>query len=183
MPRRFLLAFSVLAVTATRALSACDPHEPARASLVNELPAQGTESYTIEKAWYRTTLFFRPVRPGEVSETSSVGFGREHAYFVLAIGEPPRRIVAATSREVETSVGEQATIVVNLQTIRSECVGAKLSEADWKFIRERIFPGDEIDGFGTACPQPAPSDGGAEGGDDAPQSVPDGGGVQDAARG
>lgn len=177
--RRFFVVSSMLVGAAASTFAACDPNEPARMTIANELPAEGAEAFTIEKAWYRTTLFFRPIAPGETSETSSVGFGKEAAYFVLAIGEPPQRYLAVSTGEIETSVGEQARFVVNASTIRSTCVGApRMTEAEWHFIRDRIFPGDDVQDFGAACfVPPPPYDGGAEGGDeggsDAGSDAPD----------
>lgn len=164
--RRLFVLSSLSCLALAGGLAACDPTDPARATIVNELPAEGAEAYTIEKAWYRTTLFFRPVKPGESSESASVGFGKETAYFVLAIGEPAQRYLAVSTNEIETSVGEQARIVVNASTIRSTCLGTpRMSEAEWNFARERIFPGDEIQDFGAPCyVPPPPGDGGVEAG-------------------
>jgi hypothetical protein len=169
MMRRFLVLGSLAAAASlgtASAFTACDPNDPARALVVNDLPAEGPESFTVEKAWYRTTLFFRPVKPGEGSEMPSVGYGREHAYFILSAGDPAKRFLAMSTAEIEVAVGEQSRIIVNASTIRSTCVGAtRLGEADWNFIHERIFPGDEVEAFGASCVIPSGADGGAEGGE------------------
>lgn len=167
--RRSFVATALLALglagAGITAFGACGPNEPARVTIVNELPAEGAEAFTVEKAWYRTTSFYRPVKPGETSESSSVGFGKETAYFVLAIGEPPQRYLAMSTNEIETEVGEQARIVVNASTIRSTCLGTpRMSEADWSFVRERIFPSDEIQAFSAPCFVPPAGDAGADAG-------------------
>lgn len=166
--RKVFVASSLLFALVAGSIAACDPAEPARVTIANELPAEGAEAFTIDKAWYRTTLFVRPVAPGEASESASIGFGKETAYFVLTIGDPPQRYLAMSTNEIETSQGEQARIVVNASTIRSTCIGApRMTEAEYKFIRERIFPGEEVQELGAACfvpPPPGAADGGSEGG-------------------
>ncbi len=159
---RRLLALSAIALLAALAF-ACDPHEPARATIMNQLPAEGAASFTVDKTWFRTTLFFRPVKPGESTEAATVGFGRESAYFVLSLGDPAKRIFAISTREVEIAAGEQGSISVNPQSIRSACVGEKLGKDEWNFMRERIFPNEDVLDFDAPCPTPAPvRDGGAD---------------------
>jgi hypothetical protein len=163
---RFLVLptlFLVLPTLSLLAFTACDPTEPARATVVNGLPSEGAEAFTIDRAWYRTTLFFRPLKPGESSEAQSVGFGKESAYFVLSIGDPPRRFLAMSENELETAVGEQVRIEVRASNLRSTCIGTpRMSAADWQFTRERIFPGDQVEAFDAPCTGSPNQDGGVE---------------------
>lgn len=126
-----------LALLLPFALLGCEP-DPTEASVVNDLPAA-----TLEKVWFRTTLFAQPLETGQSSEPLRVGTGEEHAYALVRIGS--HAFVARTNDPVRAEAGEPVRIVFSPATSRSICFGdPKLTGADETFITSRVFPGDEV---------------------------------------
>jgi hypothetical protein len=127
-------------------LFACD-NAPAEAVVVN-----GHADMTLEKVWFRTTMFFRPIGPGSSSEALRVGTGVEHAYAVIRLGEDDldagtkaKRFVARTREPVDSQPSETVKIVFSPTATRSPC-----TKEEWDFITTRIFPTEAIEPF-EAC--------------------------------
>jgi hypothetical protein len=128
-------------------LSACN-NEPTEASVVNDLPG-----VTIEKVWFRTTLFTEVIETGHASGTLRVGAGTEPAYAIVRING--HAFVARTNDPVDAPAAEQTSIVFSPTTARSLCFGEpRLDAEDQAFITSRIFPGDDIDATAAACAAP-----------------------------
>ena len=167
-------AFVLVAIAITAAASSgCGSEDPAEGVVVNNLAAN--VPVTIEKVWFRTTLFTKPIAIGESSETLRVGTGTERAYALVRIGEDDpdagasaRRFVAQTKEPISSEVAKKVTIDFSAASARSLCFGdPRLTRDEWDFITSRIFPGDAVVDFEDpgAClvdpPAPAPSpDGG-----------------------
>src|SRR5437868_2095500 len=121
--RALIMATFAAAAASSSSILACD-NEAAEATVSNELPVEGGDAFTVERLWYRTTLFVRAIPPGATSESLRVGTGAEPAYAVLVIGEPPRRFVARSNDAVVTEPGESVRIVVSQEAMRSTCLGS-----------------------------------------------------------
>src|SRR5687767_8154528 len=108
-------------------LLACD-NDPAEATVVNDVP-----NATIEKVWFRTTLFTQPLETGQTSEPLRIGTGAEPAYAVMKIGE--RRFLARTNDPVFADPAGVTRIVFSPQSARSLCFGTpRLDAADHDFV-------------------------------------------------
>jgi hypothetical protein len=133
---RSMLLF-LLTLTATFGGSACD-NDPTEASVANELPGA-----TIEKVWFRTTLFEEPLENGQTSRTLRVGVGAEHAFAIVRING--HAFLARTNDPVDAAEAEQTRIVFSPATARSLCFGdPRLSAEEQTDIAARIFPGDGL---------------------------------------
>jgi hypothetical protein len=133
--RSFVLCSA--AVTLLVFVGACD-NDPTEASIVNEIP-----DATIEKTWFRTTLFTEPVEPGQTSRTLRVGAGAEPAYAVVRIHG--HSFVARTNAVVDATEADHTRIVFSPATARSLCFGEpRLAADEEELVRTRIFPGDAI---------------------------------------
>jgi hypothetical protein len=127
----------ILVCSALGAAPACD-NEPTEASIVNELPGA-----TIEKTWFRTTLFSDSLEAGQTSRALRVGVGVEHAFAIVRINE--RAFLARTNEQIDAREAETARIVFSPTTARSLCFGEpRLSAREQAEIAARIFPGDEL---------------------------------------
>jgi hypothetical protein len=116
---------------------ACD-NDPTEASVVNELPGA-----TIEKTWFRTTLFAGALETGQTSQTLRVGAGVEHAYAIVKING--HSFLARTNDPIDAQEAEQTRIVFSPATARSLCFGdPRMSAEEQASIAERIFPSDEL---------------------------------------
>jgi hypothetical protein len=130
--------------------SGCTEAEPAEAVVLNRLSANAP--VTIEKVWFRTTLFARPIAMGETSESLRVGTGTEHAYAVVRVGEDEpdggaraRRFVARTKDLISSEAETKLTIELSTATAQSLCFGEpRLTRDEWDFITSRIFPHDRV---------------------------------------
>lgn len=141
-----VLAILALAI-ALAPISGCD-NDPAEASVVNDIPGA-----TIEKTWFRTTLFTDAIETGQTSRTLRVGVGVEHAYAIVRING--HAFVARTNEPVDAREGDQTRIVFSAATARSTCFGEpRLSPEDQAFARERIFPGDDVTDSVEECGAP-----------------------------
>src|SRR5690349_2008219 len=98
---RRLAALTLISVFATLVF-ACD-NDPTEASVVNEIP-----NATIEKTWFRTTLFVDPLETGQTSRTLRVGVGIENAYAVVRING--HSFLARTNDPVDAPEAEQTRI-------------------------------------------------------------------------
>lgn len=138
-------SIALLALLST--IAGCDA-QPTEASVANDLP-----SATIEKAWFRTTLFAQPLESGEASELLRVGTGVEPAYAVVRIGA--HAFVARTTLPARAEAGETLLISFSPATSRSLCFGEpRLDAEEEAFIRSRIFPGDAITSDPAQCDAP-----------------------------
>jgi hypothetical protein len=176
----FLPAFAI-ATIALAPVTACD-NAAAEAVVVNELGANDPP-ITLEKVWFRTTLFTRPVAPGESSETLRIGTGVEYAYAVIRVGQddpdggpPARRYVARTREPVDAQPATVTSIVFSATGSQSLCFGAPpLTREDWNFVTSRIFPSEQVEPYDPAScaapPGPAP-DASADASTDAPNDAP-----------
>jgi len=77
--RRSTLSFVLLSVLGLALVPGCD-NDPTEATVANELPGA-----TIEKTWFRTTLFTDPLATGQTSRTLRVGVGVEDAFAIARI--------------------------------------------------------------------------------------------------
>lgn len=137
-PRLVLVSFLLAPVFA------CDA-DPTEASVVNELPGA-----TIEKVWYRTTLFTQPLESGQSSEPLRVGTGEEHAYAVVRVGT--HTYAARTAEPVRAEPGDSVRIVLSPTTVRSVCFGQpRITEEDQRFIASRVFPSDDLSSDPAGC--------------------------------
>ena len=126
---------------------ACD-NDPTEASVVNEVPGA-----TIEKTWFRTTLFDVPLETGQTSQTLRVGTGVEHAFAIVRINE--HAFLARTNEPVDAREAESTRIVFSPATARSICFGEPhLSAEEQADIAARIFPGDELAIAAEDCGSP-----------------------------
>lgn len=147
--RRSALASASSAFLLALLLSApgCD-NDPAEASVVNEVPAA-----TIEKVWFRTTLFSDPLETGQTSRTLRVGVGVEHAFAVVRING--HAFLARTNEPVDAREAETTNIVFSPRTARSLCFGEpRLPAEEQADIAARIFPGDELATTPEKCGTP-----------------------------
>jgi hypothetical protein len=127
----------VLLSLALAVVPGCD-NDPTEASVVNEVP-----NATIEKTWFRTTLFTDPLVTGQTSRTLRVGVGVEHAFAIVRINE--RAFLARTNEPIDAREAESTRIVFSPVTARSLCFGdPRLSPEEQADIAVRIFPGDEL---------------------------------------
>jgi hypothetical protein len=116
---------------------ACD-NDPTEASVVNEIPGA-----TIEKTWFRTTLFANALESGQTSQPLRVGAGVEHAYATVRING--HSFLARTNDPVDAHEAEQTRIVFSPTTARSLCFGdPRMTAEEQASIAERIFPSDEL---------------------------------------
>lgn len=135
--RRTALGFIFLVSFTLVAAPACD-NDPTEASVVNELPGA-----TIEKTWFRTTLFDAPLEAGQTSQTLRVGTGVEHAFAIVRIND--HAFLARTNDPVDAREAETTRIVFSPTTARSICFGElRLSAEEQADIAARIFPGDQL---------------------------------------
>jgi hypothetical protein len=147
--RRSVLLSLLLAVSSCAAafVSACD-NDPTEASVVNDVPGA-----TIEKAWFRTTLFTDPLETGQTSQTLRVGVGAEHAFAVVRING--HAFLARTNDRVDAAEAEQTRIVFSPKAARSLCFGEpRLSAEEQTDIAARIFPGDQLAAAVEECGAP-----------------------------
>jgi len=197
MKRSRCLFFLSLGFGAFAAVTGCE-NDPAEAFVTNEFAATGDTAFVVEKAWYRTTLFTTPLAPSEVSPSLRVGSGTEHAYAIVRAvvpeaddageggagdgGSPeqrpaPRYFVARTNDPIGVEPSKSVRIAFSIDTSSSACFGRqRLSEADWNFIAERIFPGEVLEPFASACAASPSLDAGpdaADAGADAPANAAD----------
>jgi hypothetical protein len=127
----------VLLSLALAVVPGCD-NDPTEASVVNEVP-----NATIEKTWFRTTLFTDPLVTGQTSRTLRVGVGVEHAFAIVRINE--HAFLARTNEPVDAREAESTRIVFSPATARSLCFGEpRLAPEEQADIAARIFPGDEL---------------------------------------
>jgi hypothetical protein len=141
MRRLFLTTFFVFLGVA------CD-NDPTEASVVNELPGA-----TIEKTWFRTTLFTDPLEPGQTSRILRVGVGIEHAFAIVRIND--HAFLARTNEPVDAPEAETTRIVFSPATARSLCFGEpRLSLEEQTDIAARIFPGEELATAPEQCEVP-----------------------------
>src|SRR5690349_3983053 len=122
----------LLIVAAVASVFACGQDDsPAEGEVLNQLG--GNAPVTIEKVWFRTTLFQRPVGDGEKSETLRVGVGTEPAYAIIRIGEE-KRYLARTKNPVVAEEEKKVTIAFNAANTQSLCFGdPKLTKEEWDF--------------------------------------------------
>ena len=159
----------LLPLVTVAALLACgQDNSPAEGEVLNLLG--GSAPVTIEKVWFRTTLFQRPIAGGEKSETLRVGTGTEPAYAVVRIGEE-KRYLARTKNPISSEAEKKVSIAFDVPNTQSLCFGEpKLTKDEWDFIKSRIFPADEVVDYDDpdACniAQPPPPDAGVDGGND-----------------
>ena len=126
---------------------ACD-NDPTEASVANEIPGA-----TIEKTWFRTTLFTGPLDSGQTSQTLRVGAGVEHAFAVVRVGE--HAFLARTNEPVDAREAESTRIVFSPATARSLCFGEpRLSPEEQADIAARIFPADQLATTAGECVTP-----------------------------
>lgn len=125
----------------------CD-NDPTEASVVNAIPGA-----TIEKSWFRTTLFSGPLETGQTSQTLRVGTGVEHAFAIVRIND--HAFLARTNDPVDAREAEATRIVFSPSTARSICFGEpRLSVQEQVDIAARIFPGDELAIASEDCGSP-----------------------------
>src|SRR5690349_8054156 len=111
MPR--LPISSLLLALAVLLVPACD-NDPAEASVANDIP-----NVTIEKAWFRTTLFSEPIESGASSRSLRVGVGVEQAFAIVRIND--HAFLAVTNQPVDAPEAESTRIVFAPATARSLC--------------------------------------------------------------
>lgn len=146
--RRLPLSFSVvLSSLAVALVPGCD-NDPTEASIVNEVPGA-----TIEKTWFRTTLFAEPIETGQTSRTLRVGVGVEHAFAVVRIND--HVFLARSNEAVDARAAEATRIVLSPTTARSLCFGEpRLSPEEQAEIAARIFPWEELSSASEDCGSP-----------------------------
>lgn len=128
-------------------LPGCD-NDPTEAAVVNEVPGA-----TVEKTWFRTTLFAGPLETGQTSQTFRVGVGIEHAFAIVRIND--KTFLARTNDPVDAREAETTRIVFSPATARSLCFGEpRLSTEEQADIAARIFPGDELASTPEDCGSP-----------------------------
>lgn len=126
---------------------ACD-NDPTEASIVNEVPGA-----TIEKTWFRSTLFDTPLETGQTSQTLRVGTGVEHAFAIVRIND--HSFLARTNEPIDAREAETTRILFSPATARSICFGEpRLSAEEQADIAARIFPGDELAIAAQDCGSP-----------------------------
>src|SRR5688572_16653623 len=113
--RRFRLACLLVLLPLVLLVPGCD-NDPTEATVVNEVPG-----VTIEKTWFRTTLFAEPLETGQTSQTLRVGAGIEHAFAVVRIND--KTFLARTNDPVDVREAETTRIVFSPATARSMCFG------------------------------------------------------------
>lgn len=143
---------------------------------------------TVFKAWWVTTLFPTPVRPGATSETERTIPGSDYAYVLIAPGWvpdsdllPARLIALKSISKLSATEHSLLTIAVSDEGFAGNCAaGSTLDADDARLIVERIFPG-EFAGVtydpATCASTPATADGSAPDG----QASGDAGASHDAA--
>lgn len=139
--------FASIILVAVLGTPACD-NDPTEASVVNDVPGA-----TIERTWFRTTLFSDPLETGQTSRTLRVGVGTEHAFAIVRIDG--HAFLARTNAPVDARESEQTLIVFSPATSRSLCFGEpRLSPDEQADIAARIFPGDELSTSPEECRTP-----------------------------
>jgi hypothetical protein len=138
---------SVGLVLLLAAASGCE-NDLAEASVANEI-----RGATIEKTWFRTTLFTGPLEDGQTSQTLRVGVGVENAFAVVRIGA--HAFIARTNEPIDAREAESTRIVFSPASARSLCFGEpRLSPEEQAEIAARIFPGDELAASAAECASP-----------------------------
>lgn len=144
--RHHLLGFSCMFL-ALAGVPGCD-NDPTEASVVNDVPGA-----TIEKTWFRSTLFAGPLETGQTSQTLRVGTGVEHAFAIVRINE--HVFLARTNEPVDAREAETTRIVFSPAAARSICFGEpRLSAEEQADIAARIFPGEELAIAASDCGSP-----------------------------
>jgi hypothetical protein len=167
-------------------LSACGAERPTEAVAVNgyALSSDGSVSNTITvyRVWYATTLFRDPLAPKSTSAPVRTVPGSATAYAVLAPGWDPSSsdapsafIPVQSNHELGATRGDTIDLVVSDRTFSGRCGGSRtLDQDEADFITQRIFPA-EFEGM-TYDPATCTSTAQQPAGDAGGRAAPDAGG-------
>jgi hypothetical protein len=143
-------------------LASCDGSDATYAAATNTFPASPNAAPTsVYKVWYRTALFTEAITPGNDTPVHVVAPGGDVAYAVLApgwnaddpdAGAPPSLVGVMTTGGIYAKKGDIARIELGPTTVRGACVGQPLLTKDeYDVVRDRIFPGEDLPPFESAC--------------------------------
>lgn len=127
--------------------TSCEANDPVEATITNGF-APGPRAPTLEKVWYRSTLWRGPIAPQATSESRRVGTGAERAYAIMTLDA--QRFVIVSRAVITAAPGTSLSIEFSGESSAGQCLTAtKLPAADYDFVTSRIFPGERAEPFGS----------------------------------